>query len=157
MKGYSHFGKAFKISKGRRRVGVFHHLNPKLRVHRMNGDVYRGKVHFYDSVNVLFFEVREGHVVPEKEAEAGIVVFKIEGLAHVGRHLVDKTEDALIFAAMLLVHKVGFKVKTQLVILRLFDGHHTVLAVKTDYFDFKTFVNHIEPVVQNVLYVISVY
>ena len=114
-------------------------------------------MHLDNSVNVLVLKVRHGDVVTEKEAQTRIVIFKVKRFSHIRRHLVNKAKNALIFAAALLIHKIGFKIKAKIVVFGLLDRHRAVLAVKTDYFYFNAAVNHIEPVVQNVLYDVSVY
>ena len=67
--------------------------------------------------------------VAEQKGEAVVVIFKIDALSHSGRVLVDKAEDAVVAAAALLIHKVGFKLQTQVIVLLLFYRNREVLSV----------------------------
>ena len=137
-------------------MGIFHHLDPEFRVHCMDGNIYRRKAHFYDSVNVLFLKVCKSYIVSEKEAKSGIVIFKIKSFSHSRRHLVDEAENAFVFAGMFLIHKIVFKIKTKVFIFLFFNLYKTGFAVFQK-LDFKLFIGHIKAVIQNVFYMISVY
>jgi len=78
----------------------------------MHGNVYRAYAHFYYALNFPFAYVGEGDIIAEKEGQPGVVILEIQALAHSRRHLVDKAEHALIFAALMLVHQKALKLKS---------------------------------------------
>ena len=137
-------------------MGVLHHFNSEFRVHGMNGNVYRRKTHFDDAVDIFLLKICKGYIVSEKESETGVIVFKIKGLSHSRRHLVDEAENAFVFAGMFLIHKIVFKIKTEIFIFLLFDGYCSGCAVFQK-LDFKLFIGHIKAVVKNVFDLVSVY
>lgn len=75
----------------------------------MDGDVDGTNPHLDNPINFLAAEVGHGDIIAEKEGEPVIVILKIQGLPHPRGHLIHKAEDALILAAVLPVHQVGFK------------------------------------------------
>ena len=122
----------------------------------MDGNIYRRKAHFYNAVDVLFLKVGQSYIVSEKEAESGIVIFKIKSFSHSRGHLVDEAENTLIFAGMFLIHKIVFKIKTKIFIFLFFNLYKTGFAVFQK-LDLKLFIGHIKAVIKNVFYMISVY
>ena len=90
------------------------HLTAQLRVHSLHGDIDRGQVEADDPLDILILHICQGDVVSLKERKSGVVVLKVERLTHSRRHLVDKAEDALIGAGLIVTHKSVFKGKSQI-------------------------------------------
>ena len=103
-----------------------------------------------DALRLPLGEVGEGDVVALQEAEAGVVILKIQGLAHARGHLIHEAEDAVVGARAHLIHEVGVEVQTQILTLGLADGELPGGAV----FVFQRQMAHgvvpVKPVVQHV-------
>lgn len=56
-----------------------------------------------------------------RKPQARVIVLKIERLAHIRRHLIDKAEQAVVRAGARLVHQVGIKIEAEILALLLFD------------------------------------
>ena len=72
------------------------HFTAELRVHRLHGNIDRRQMESDDPLNILILHICQGDVVSLKERKSGIVILKIERLAHSRRHLVDEAEDTVI-------------------------------------------------------------
>ena len=98
----------------------------------MHRYVYRAYVHFYNALDFVLGNIGKGYIIAEKKGKARVIVLKIKAFAHSGRQLVYKAENALIAAGVLLIHKVGFKFKPQLIVFPFFNFR---------FFNFSRFVN----------------
>ena len=109
----------------------------------MNGHVDGADVQVDDPLGLPLTEVGQGGIVAQQEAEPLVVVLDVEGRPHVGRHLIHKAEQAVVGAAVHLVHQIGGEVQPQIAALLLTDGdrpllpvlckpqhHHRIIAVK---------------------------
>ena len=121
----------------------------------MNRDVYGADVHFYNTVNLVVGNIGEGDIVAKKEGHTGVVILKIKSVAHTLGHLVDKAKYTLVFAAALLIHQVGIKLKTDVVVFILFDNSlfHLAVALKGN---FKTLFAHKETIIKHILNFVAV-
>ena len=68
-------------------------------------------MHLYYSGNFVFGKICKGNIITEKEGKTGIVILEIEGISHAARQLIYKTEDTLVLAGMLSIHKIAVKEK----------------------------------------------
>ena len=100
-------------------TGVFHHAATQLRVGGMHGNIDRADVHFEDSLDLPVCDIGKRDIIAEQEGKSGIIVFKIQAFAHSFRELVDKAEDAFIFAVPLPVHEIGFEFQPQVFVFAL--------------------------------------
>ena len=64
----------------------------------MDGDIDGTDAQVDDALSLPLRQIGEGNVVALKEAETGVVVLKIQGLAHARRHLIHEAENAVIGA-----------------------------------------------------------
>ena len=53
--------------------------------------------------------IGESYIISEEKGQARVIVLKIQAFAHSLRKLVNKAENAFVFAVLLLIHKIGFK------------------------------------------------
>ena len=104
-------------------IGVFvaQQRAPELRLGRLHGDVDGADAQVDDALRLALGEVRERDVVAHEEAQARVIVLKIERVAHIRRHLIDKAEQAVVRAGARLVHQVGIKIEAEILALLLFD------------------------------------
>ena len=58
-----------------------------------------------DTINIVVTHIGQRHIIPLQERQSGIVIFKVEGLTHSRRHLVNKAENTLIPAGAILIHE----------------------------------------------------
>ena len=56
------------------------------------------------------------------KGESGVIVLEIDRLTHTLRILVDKAENALVFTALLFVHKRSLKLKSDILVFILFNN-----------------------------------
>ena len=89
----------------------------------MDGDVDGADAQVDDALGLPVRQVGQGDVVPLEEAEPGVVVLEIQGLAHTGRHLIHEAEDAVVGAGAHIVHEDGVKIQAQVPALGLAQGH----------------------------------
>ena len=129
---------------------VAHHLYPQLRVGGVDGDVDGGDAQVDDALNLPGGEVGQGDVVAHEEAQALVVVLKVEGAAQALGHLVHKAEHAVVGAAVGVVHEVGLKAQAQLLALALADADGAPLAVRCLHQQGEAGVVGVEFVVQHV-------
>ena len=107
-------------------------------------------MHFDNPLDVTFLEVGEGGVIAKQKGHSGIVILKVKALAHPRRCLVDKAEDAGVFAAHLTVHQIGFKLQSQIVVLVFFHHDCAQLFFLITQQDFQMLVGHIKPVIEHI-------
>ena len=93
----------------------------------MHRHVNGADAHVYDAPDLFLFQVRQGDVIAEQEGKAGIVVLEIKAFPHPLGKLVDEAEDAVVAAASLLVHQVGFKLQTYVLVFLLAHQHRAHL------------------------------
>ena len=112
-------------------------------------------MHINDPLHLVLGQVGQRDVVAEQKGQAAVVVLEIQRLAHAGRQLVDKAEDAFVAAGMLAVHQIGFKFQPQLFVLFFADLHTAARAVVV-HFQHQLGFHHIKPVVQHIHDLVSV-
>ncbi len=83
----------------------------------MDGDINGGQLKPDNPVNVLFFHIGKGYIISLEKAEPGIIIFKIEGIPHTRRHLVNKTENTFVAAGSVVAHQTVFKINAQILIV----------------------------------------
>ena len=121
----------------------------------MNRNAHRGDVHFYNALHVPLRKICHCNVVPVKEGEAGIVILKIDGLAHTLRVLINEAEDAAVGTAALFIHKGCIEFKADIGVLPLEDMGCVGLAVTVEC-DAKIALCEIKTVIKHVVYLIAV-
>ena len=123
----------------------------------MNRDVDGAYVHFDDPLDFMLGEIGQRDIVAEKEGKTGVVVLKIQRRPKTFGQLVDETENALVFAGMLLIHKIGVKFHAGFVIfVPLFKQRFYPLAAAVENY-VKFLFGHVKPKVENILNFIPVY
>ena len=111
------------------RVFVLQELYAQLGIGRVNGYVHRAYVQVDYALYLALGEVCERDVVSQQEAQAGVVVLEVHGLAHALGELVDKAEQTVVRAASGIIHEILGKLKTEIAPLRLFNAHRVLRAV----------------------------
>ena len=109
---------------------VIQHLASKIRVHCLEGDVDGGQPVTTDSVNIVLRHICQRHIIPLQEGKSGIIILKIQGFSHPRRHLVNKTEDALIMAVPVFIHQTVLKLNAKILVKVLIDLQHPLLPVR---------------------------
>ena len=137
-------------------MGIQHHLDPQLGVHRVNRYIHRADVHIYYPLHLGVGEIGQRDIIAEKEREPRVVILEIEAVPQPLRELVDKTKDAFIFAAVLLIHEVCLKLKPDIVALILMDDDQLRAAVRVLQNKPQLAVVEIEAVVEHVVYLFAV-
>ena len=64
----------------------------------MDRDIDGADTQVNDALGLPLGEISEGDIVALEEAEPGIVVLKVQGLAHARGHLIHEAEDAVVGA-----------------------------------------------------------
>ena len=93
----------------------------ELGVRGVDGDVDGADAQINDALSLPLRQIGEGDIVALQKAQPGIVVLKIEGLAHTGGHLVHKAEHTVVGAAAHFVHQIGVEIQPKIQALFLFD------------------------------------
>ena len=75
---------------------VMQHFAPEFRIHCLERNVDRFQMIADHTLNILLTHVGKRHIISLKKGKPGIVILKIQRLTHIRRHLVNKTEHALI-------------------------------------------------------------
>ena len=122
----------------------------------MDGDVQRADAQIADALQLPLGEVGEGDVVPLQKAEAGVIVFKIQGLPQPPGELVDEAEDTVVGTGPRPIHQIALKIQTQVTALRLPDMKPVLRAVRTGEKQMQVPVIGIELIVQDVEDALSV-
>ena len=102
------------------RIFVAEELGTKLGIGGVDGNVNGTDVQVDDALRLALGKVGERDVIAHQEAEACIVILKIERLSHIGRHLIDKAEQTMVGAGARLIHQIGIKVEPEILALFLF-------------------------------------
>ena len=123
----------------------------------MDGNIYRAYMHLDNTAYLMLGKVCKGNIVSEKKGKSAVIILKIKALPHSLWKLVYKAENTLISTASLLVHKIGFKLKTYFIVFRLFYCYISCFAALASDFQIKLTVYLIEPVIQNIHNFVSVY
>ena len=102
-----------------------------------------------DPLGLPLGKVGQRGIVAQQKAQALIIVLDIQGWAHIGRHLVYKTEQAVVGALVHLIHQIGLKIQAQILPLRLSDGNraHMVIPAQPQH---RFGIIAVKPVVQHV-------
>ena len=80
----------------------------------MYRDIDGADMHIDDPLDLMLRQVGQRDIVAEQEGKAAVVILKIETVPHAGRHLINKTEHALVTTGMLAIHEVGLKFEAKL-------------------------------------------
>ena len=118
------------VRQGTGGVFVAQHGAVQLGVGGVDGDIDGGDMQVNNTLRLPLGQIGQGDVVAQKKAQTGVIVLEIERLAHVGRHLIHKAEDAVVGAGAHLVHQIGVKVQSQIPALRLANPYLTHAAVR---------------------------
>ena len=95
----------------------------------MHRNIQRRNLHADDAVGILVAQIGHGDIVAQQEGQTGIVVLKIQALAHALGQLIDEAEDAPVGTALLGIHQIGLELQTQILALGLADLHRALCAV----------------------------
>ena len=112
-------GQAADIAQAAGRMRIFHKLYAQRRVGCMDRNIDRRDAHLYNTVYIGIRQVGQGNIIAEQKRHAAVVILKIERIAHTGRHLIDETKHAFVFAGMLPVHQIRFKLQPDVVVFAL--------------------------------------
>ena len=107
-------------------------------------------MHFDNALNIAVLQIGKSGIVTEQEGHAGVIVLEVQRRTHSFRSLVHKAENALVAAAHLLVHQVGLKFQTQIIIFTLAHGNIAQLLRFVVEQQVKMDIRHIKAVVKNV-------
>ena len=108
-----------------------------------------------DPVNVMVRHVGQRYIVALQKTQPGIIVMEIKSPPHPLRHLVDKTEYAVVAAGAVLIHQPALKSDPQ-VLRRIFlDLQFPVFIPFADHDQQFFFLRQI-PVVEYILYLLVI-
>ena len=96
------------------------------------------------------------HIISLKKRQSGIVIFKIQGIPHPFRHLVDEAENAFISAGPVLIHQAGVKLQPDLLVRVLLDLQFPLLSVRLLDKEQEFLILRIKLIVKYILYFLSV-
>ena len=83
----------------------------------MDRNVDRCQIEFDDTLNIFVLHVCQCYIITLQKGQPGIIILKIERFTHARRHLVNKTENALIAAGFIITHQTIFKVDAQILVI----------------------------------------
>ena len=81
-----------------------------------------------DALHIMVGHVGERHIISLQKGKPGIVVLEIQRGPHARRHLVDKTENALVGAGTVIVHQAVFKDDSEILLIFLIDLQKPLLS-----------------------------
>ena len=136
---------------------VVEHPAAQVRIHGLEGNVDGLQAESDDPLQIMPAHVGQGHIVSLEEGQPGIVVFKIERIPHPRRHLVDKTEDALISAGTVLVHQPLLKFHSQVFVTLFLNLQLPLLAVRLLDQQYKLLFLYIVAVIKYILDLLPVH
>ena len=114
VQGDTRISHPLQISKNLSRTVITHHLNAQFGISGVNRNVDGRHMHSDYTLNVFILKISKSYIITHKEGKSGIVILKIESLAHSLGQLVDKTENTPIMTGALLIHQVSFKLKSNI-------------------------------------------
>ena len=106
---------------------IAEHFVAEQRIGRLHRDIDR-HMHIDNAVHVLIGEIGQRDIAALQKGKPRIVIFKVNGLAHPFRILVNKAEDTMISACFLLIHERRGKAQPQVLILLLMHLHGIAFA-----------------------------
>ena len=115
----------------------------------MNRNVHGRHFHIYYSLYILFAQICKRYIVSLQKRKSGIVILEVYAFSHSARVLVYKAKYAVVCTAPFLVHKIGGKIKTYIVVLALFYLYGKLLLAATQrkskilFAHIKTIVKHV--------------
>ncbi|MPN08193.1 hypothetical protein SDC9_155474 [bioreactor metagenome] len=86
----------------------------------MNRNIDRADPLFDDPLDILFPDVRQGHVISRQKGKPCIIVFEIQSVPHSFWQLIDEAEYALIAAPFGLIDQKCFKIHSKRLIFIFF-------------------------------------
>ncbi len=104
----------------------------------------------------MLAHIGQSDIVALQKRKPGVVVLEIQGFPHPRRHLVDKTENALIAAGPVVAHQAAFKLCAQFLVVVLVDLQKPFLAVCLSHKHFHILVLHQITIIEHILYFIAV-
>ena len=110
-------------------VGVAQHFGAQFGIGGVHRNIQRRNLHADDAVGILVAQIGHGDIVAQQEGQTGIVVLKIQALAHALGQLIDEAEDAPVGTALLGIHQIGLELQTQILAFCLADLHRALCAV----------------------------
>ena len=109
-----------------------------------------------DPVNIPVRHIGQRHIIPLQKGKPGIVILKVQSLSHPLGHLINKTENALVFAGAVLAHEPVLKRQPQILII-VFDLQLPLLPVAFLHHGHNRLAAYIVFVIKDVLDLMSVY
>ncbi len=87
----------------------------------MHGNIDRLQAVSDDSLDIILLHIGQCNIISLQKRKPGIIVLKIQRIAHSFRHLIDKTKDAFIPAGLIIIHQSAFKHNAQIFVVVFFD------------------------------------
>ena len=136
---------------------IVEHLAAQLRVRCLHRNIDRRKLHLDNTVHIFLLHIRQGNIIALQERQTGIIIFKIQGLTHSRRHLVDKTKNTLVAAGTVVAHQTIFKFYAKVIIILFLDLQKPFFPVRlADQHFYILILDHVT-IIKNVLYFLVVY
>ncbi len=117
----------------------------------MNRNIHR-QLHLYNSVNILIAEIGHGNIVALQKAQTRIIVLEVQRFTHTLRKLIYEAEHTVILTVLLAVHKICFKIESEILVFAFFNFYLLVLKLNN-----KLFIRSVELIIQYVVYSVTVY
>ena len=76
-----------------------------------------------DPLGLPVREIGQGNIVAHKKREAGVVIFKIEGVSHSLRELIHEAKNTLVGTGAGTVHEIGLKIEPHILPFPLAQPH----------------------------------
>ena len=136
---------------------IVEHLAAQFRVRCLHRNIDRRKLHLDNTVHIFLLHIRQGNIIALQERQTGIIIFKIQGLTHSRRHLVDKTENTLVAAGTVVAHQTIFKFYAKVIIILFLDLQKPFFPVRlADQYFYILILDHVT-IIKNILYFLVVY
>ena len=101
----------------------------------MKGNINRFQMVPDDPVNVMIAHIGKRNIISLQERKARVVILEIESVSHAFRHLINKTENALVATGTILIHQTFSKINPQILFIFFFYFKFPLFAIS--FFDQK--------------------
>ena len=95
----------------------------------MHGDINRAGFALDHAIHLLLGQVGQRYEIASHQRQTPVVIANIQAWTHPRRHLLNKTENAVVGACLRAAHQRGFERHPQRIFCVLVDMHGTLHAV----------------------------
>ena len=133
------------------------HFTSQFRIHGLDGNINGLQMVPDDPVYIMITHIGQGHIISLYEGQSGIIIFKIKSISHSRRHLVNKTENAVIGTGTIIIHQILLKGNPKVFFIFLLHLQLPDLSVCLFHFQNNEFFIHQISVVKYIFHRLTVY